>query len=232
MNATRYHLTPASKNAKTGPIPVSTTSADTCPDACPLKAGNGCYAGGGPLALHWRALTEGKRGGTLADLAKAVRRMPAGQLWRHNQAGDLPGVGDTIDTADLATLVAANRGRKGFTFTHKPVTGDNATAAANREAVREANANGFTVNLSANNLGEADALIAADCGPVVVIVPEDMPGKFRTPEGHRGVVCPAQQRDDMDCARCGLCQRGDRGVVVGFRVHGSTKKRAIAAVLV
>lgn len=230
MTATRYHLTPASKNAKTGPIPVTTTSADTCPDACPLKAGNGCYAGGGPLAIHWRALTEGKRGGTLADLAKAIRRMPAGQLWRHNQAGDLPGIGDAIDAVDLAALVAANRGRKGFTFTHKPVTG--AAHEGNREAVKAANAAGFTVNLSANNLGEADALLAADCGPVAVIVPEDMPGKFQTPAGYRGVVCPAQQRDDMDCARCGLCAKQNRGVVVGFRVHGSLKKRAIAATLV
>lgn len=226
MTATRYHLTRKSGNVKTGPIPVTTTSADTCPDACPLKAGNGCYADGGPLAIHWRALTQGKRGGSLEELCEAIEGFPEGTLWRHNQAGDLPGVGDLIDTAALLKLAAANRGRKGFTFTHKPMTWDNAVA------VQSANAMGFTVNLSANNLHHADELLSAACAPVVAIVPEDMPGKFVTPEGYRGVVCPAQQRDDMDCARCGLCQKQDRGVVIGFRVHGSTKKRAIAATLI
>ena len=29
----QVHLTPKSKNEKTGPIPVSTTEAQTCPDA-------------------------------------------------------------------------------------------------------------------------------------------------------------------------------------------------------
>jgi hypothetical protein len=46
-------LTPISYNKKTGPIPVSTSDALTCPDSCPLKTG-GCYAKGGPLALVWR----------------------------------------------------------------------------------------------------------------------------------------------------------------------------------
>jgi hypothetical protein len=50
-----YHFTRKSQNRKTGPIPTTVTSADTCPDACPLKA-KGCYAKGGPLAMHWRAL--------------------------------------------------------------------------------------------------------------------------------------------------------------------------------
>jgi len=55
------HLTLKSGNVKTGPIPVSTTSKASCSDTCPFKD-NGCYADGGPLALHWRAVTEGARG--------------------------------------------------------------------------------------------------------------------------------------------------------------------------
>lgn len=46
-------LTMKSSNVKTGPIPVSTTGAQSCPNACSLK-GSGCYAEGGPLGMHWR----------------------------------------------------------------------------------------------------------------------------------------------------------------------------------
>ena len=49
---TYVHLTLKSRNAKVGPIPVSTSSAATCRDMCPLKA-KGCYATfSRPLNLH------------------------------------------------------------------------------------------------------------------------------------------------------------------------------------
>jgi len=54
-------LTRVSRNAKVGPIPVSTTEATTCPPACGL-AKSGCYADGGPLAIFWRKVNERKAG--------------------------------------------------------------------------------------------------------------------------------------------------------------------------
>ncbi|MEG0068146.1 MAG: hypothetical protein RR740_26515, partial [Pseudomonas sp.] len=66
-----YHFTRVSGNAKTGPIPVTTTSADSCPPSCSFK-GNGCYAESGPLALHWKAVTAGKRGGSLDELCTKI----------------------------------------------------------------------------------------------------------------------------------------------------------------
>jgi hypothetical protein len=46
-------LTLVSRNAKTGPIPVSTTTRETCPDVCPFRKDNegGCYAEGGPIRM-------------------------------------------------------------------------------------------------------------------------------------------------------------------------------------
>ena len=41
------HLTLKSANAKTGPIPVSVTSDDSCPKSCPFNDG-ACYAKSGP----------------------------------------------------------------------------------------------------------------------------------------------------------------------------------------
>ncbi len=61
-------------------------------------------------------------------------------------AGDLPGHGDRIDTLMLAELVEASRGRRGFTYSHKPASRENLAE------IRRANRKGFTINLSANTL--------------------------------------------------------------------------------
>jgi hypothetical protein len=221
----RTHLTLKSENAKTGPIPVSTTGAQTCPTVCPFRkdAEGGCYAAGGPLAMHWAKVTEGSRGGDWSTLCAQVASMPDGQVWRHNQAGDLPGDGVNIDADALAALVASNTGRRGFTYTHyDPAQGVNA------ESIAHANRSGFTVNLSGNNLAHADQLAALNIGPVVVVLPADAKGNTQTPSGRKVVVCPATQRDDVSCATCQLCQR-QRDAIVGFPAHGSTKKRAEGA---
>jgi hypothetical protein len=141
-------------------------------------------------------------------------------LWRHNVAGDLPGTGETIDPVQLGQIVAANMGRRGFTYTHK--TND----PANLSWVKTANEWGFTVNLSADNAGHADQLAETGAGPVVCIVPIDTPEKTQTPAGRPIVVCPAQTRDNVTCADCQLCQRVNRSVIVGFRAHGTRARVA------
>lgn len=221
------HLTKVSDNVKTGPIPVTTSEASTCPEACPFKK-SGCYADSGPLAMHWSKVTNKLRGDTLDILARQVKGFPAGQVWRHNQAGDLPGLSNAIDTDKLSQIVSANKGRRGFTYTHKPCEGDSNEATANRAAVRSANLEGFTINLSGNNLAHADRLMDLQAGPVVSVVPMDTAPTFETPAGRRGVVCPAQQRDDITCATCQLCSRANRSIIVGFLAHGTSKKKANA----
>jgi len=218
------HLTPVSGNVKTGPIPVTTSSNHTCPDSCPFKAG-GCYAKGGPLAIHWSKVSAGERGDTLDTLAGKIRALPLGQLWRHNQAGDLAGANNEICNKSLQSLVNANKGRRGFTYTHKPLEGNGNLEAGNRASVRWANANGFIVNLSANNLAHADKLANLDCGPVVCVVPQDTANVFYTPQGRKGIVCPAQQRTDITCAKCGLCQKANRTVIIGFTAHGASARK-------
>lgn len=229
----RYHISPRSSNSKTGALVVTTTSAATCPSACPLR--KTCYAKYSFLGMFWRKVSAGKLGepfgAFLRSLAEALAKNPA-PVWRHNQAGDLPGKGNTIDSAKLKALaeVSAASGRRGFTYTHKPVraadvpSGSDAQrkriAAANLEAIRYAFAVGFTINLSANNLAHADALSATGL-PVCVTVPVETPETFYTPEGRKGVVCPAQTRDLVSCATCRLCANPRRSVLVGFRFHGT-----------
>lgn len=221
----KFHLTQISGNIKTGPIPVTTSDRATCPDACPLKAG-GCYAKGGPLGIHWSMVSNGDRGDSLTALVRQIASFAVGQVWRHNQAGDLPGLNNRIDTDALSRITEANRGRRGWTYTHKPCEGDGNLETSNRAAVRHANQNGFTINLSANSLAHADRLADLDAGPVVAIVPENAHATLTTPAGRKAIVCPAQQRDDITCADCQMCQRANRSVIIAFRAHGAAKRKA------
>lgn len=210
-------LTRVSSNVKTGPIPTSMTTKATCPDSCPLKA-KGCYAAGGPAAIHWRKITEGERGKAWSGFCEDVASLPRGQLWRHNVAGDLPGNGSHINAGDLRQLVKANKGKRGFTYTHYlPEVGTNAAS------IKEANKSGFTVNLSANNIKQAAEYMRLDIAPVVTLLPMDAPN-VQEVEGIKVVACPAEKSDKVTCASCGLCQLTSRDYVIGFRAHGVSKK--------
>jgi hypothetical protein len=191
--------------------------------SCPFKK-NGCYADGGPLALFWGKVSRGDAGVSWGDFCDQVQALPEGQLWRHNQAGDLPSAdGLEIDREALYSLVEANKGKRGFTYTHH-----DPMVANNGFAINKANLEGFTVNLSGNNLAHADALAALQIGPVVAVVPEDHPEHSLTPAGRKVVVCPEQTGKAKSCAECALCQKANRGVIVAFRAHGVSKKKAIA----
>lgn len=218
MNST-FHLTRCSRNRKTGPIPTSVSSRETCPVSCPFL-GKGCYAEASlHLRLQWNRVTE--KGDSFLDFLSSIRSLPKGQLWRHNVAGDLPGQGDEIDGEKLAQLVRANRGRRGFTYTHKPVV-SGPFAEANRKVITEANRAGFTISLSANSLVHADELAATTCGPLVAVVPTEQTGNGLTRKGLRYVQCPATREGrKVTCATCGLCQCADRKVIVTFPAHGT-----------
>lgn len=219
------HLTPKSANAKTGPIPVSTSSRSTCGKACPFIK-NGCYADSGPLALHWNKVTASERGTDWQTFCNTVATFAVDTLWRHNQAGDLPGDGVTIDQLAMMALLMANKGRRGFTYTHYSMESE-----SNRNTVKLSNSLGFTINLSANNLQHADELKSLNIGPVVVVVSSDNAEKtLKTPAGHSVVVCPATYKDNVSCATCQLCQR-QRDTIVAFPVHGTSKAKANRAIM-
>lgn len=216
------HLTLKSDNRKTGSIPVSVTSNTTCPTDCAFK-GNGCYAEGGPLGMHWREVSNGDRGMPWEMFCDAVSTLPEMQLWRHNAAGDLPGNGTLIDASAMEPLLAANFGKRGFTYTHyRPDNEHNA-----RQIVM-ANIRGLTVNVSANNLHEADKLLKTGVGPVVAVLPYDQLENTRTPAGRTVTVCPAITREGVSCATCQLCARKDRTSVIGFPAHGQSFKKVTA----
>jgi hypothetical protein len=222
---TLVQFTRKSGNEKTGPIPVSMSLRSTCPDACSFKGTDengklrGCYAEGWPMRVHWDAVES--KGVDWQTFCSLIEALPADQFWRHNQAGDLPGDNDAIDWSAMLELVEANRGKQGFTYTHKPGA---------REALSVVNRNGFTVNVSCDSLEQVDREVEARYGnPLVVVLPELEKGESEpkvtlTPAGNRVVTCPAQWRD-TSCAECKLCAVADRDYVIGFRAHGIAHRR-------
>jgi len=216
----QVHTTIKSNNRKDGKIPVTTTSAATCPDECEFKK-NGCYADGGPLAMHWKKVTDGERGDTWSGFITTVKSFKDGQLWRHNQAGDCPGDGKRLDADACDEFGDADEGKRGFTYTHYPVLTDKHNAAV----VKRMNDKGFVVNLSGNNLAHADALYDLDIAPVTAVLPETQTTNTTTPKGRKVIVCPATIRDNVSCATCQLCAR-NRDAIIGFPAHGTSKRKA------
>lgn len=223
MSNTRYSFTHISGNSKTGPIPTTMTDRESCPDNCGLKS-SGCYAESGMVRMHWQRVSQDNpKSINIEQLAGHIASLPKGQLWRHNVAGDLAHNHQVIDALALSSIIRANKGKRGFAYTHHKVTGyDNPNAGL----VRMANKGGFTVNLSADNLSMADEYKALNIGPVAVIMPEDCDKVSRTPAGNTVIQCPATYRDDIQCSNCGICAVSTRQAIIGFPVHGTGKKKA------
>ncbi len=211
----------SSKNRKTGPIPISMSPKVTCPSSCPLR-GNGCYAEHGPLGWQWDRLSSGETGVSWQAFLQAVRHLPEHALWRHNVSGDLPGNGEKINRKMLADLVSANTGKRGFTYSHKHATQDNLAA------IRAANRSGFTINLSANTLEEADTLAREKGGPGG----RDPAGRFRVPprRAHpRRPEChhlPRELPGRRPVHELRPVRRSYRTAIIGFPAHGPAFRRA------
>lgn len=218
----RVHLTLKSSNSKTGPIPVSTTEKASCPDRCSFKKG-GCYALDYHLNMHWEKVSQGLRGTDWQGFVSQVSKFKPGQLWRHNQAGDLPSNnGKIINWAKLYDLINANKGKRGFTYTHYSYKGFNGSL------IKLSNEQGFTINTSTESL--EDALDSFKRGfPTTVVLNDTKYKGFKTfqYQGATVAICPAQINDNVTCATCALCQKAERKVIVGFLAHGASKKKVI-----
>ena len=113
----------------------------------------------------------------------------------------------------------ANRGRKGYTYTHHVLNDHNINV------IRESNANGFTVNASTESVEVADKVMTEHNIPAVAVInSEESRRFFNTESGRKVIVCPATIHDNVTCATCGLCQKADREFIIAFPAHGTAKK--------
>ena len=232
-----YHLTLVSGNRKIGPIAVTTTSRDTCPDTCIFKRNkpttegekprSACYAEQYPLNTHWNRVDRRERGMNFEDYLKALRALPFGTMVRGQQAGDSPGNGiDTLHPEKNIAIAQAMTAKRKTAWTYCAYV-----LKKNLETFKACLDLGYAMNKSCFSLAEVDE--AMDLGvPATVVVPSDTEEKrLKTPKGRNVIGCPAQLSKDITCSNCGggkgpLCARIDRDFAVMFYAHGVNKRLA------
>lgn len=237
MSKRQWRFVEKSAASKTDGVAIAYGPRSTCPPSCAFYGRAGCYADAGAhTRLAWDRTDSGsdRNVRTWRGFLSALW-MSEAKRFRFAVAGDLPGVGEKVNRRAVRALTRAatanGRGasRSAWTYTHK--RSREALAAA-----REATADGFTVNLSANNPADADELLRHGL-PVACVTAR--PVLQTTPAGVQIVPCPAITSEvfgsgTVTCNNCGgakgpLCGRADRSYVIGFALHGNRAKAAAAA---
>lgn len=231
----QYNFVEASTNKKMLGLPLVQSPRRTCWRGCPFIGQ--CYGEQWPLGSIWNMVEE--RGEPLAKVCQRIHGLPPRSRWRWGDVGDVPGCGGHISRRAIEQIVLANLGKYGWSYSHKPVLGDGAMASKNRETIRWANDNGFTINLSAEGWKKADALADLEVGPVFAVLPHNWMDKqawkrSHTPQGREIRQCPAEI-SQVRCATCGgnrgpLCARAERDFIVGVSTHGCNRNRIAAIV--
>lgn len=218
-----YHLSKQTTNSKLGfGISASTSDIKTCPNSCPLK-GKTCYASMGPLAIHWKAVSDGKRGTDWTTFVNEVSTLPRGWKLRLFQAGDTPtkvAGSEVIDAQAMKQLAKVVKARKlqTFGYTHKKM------GKSNVNLIKTLAKDGLVINASADSMKEVDEFRTKGI-PTVVTVPTGFKSGTVTPAGNKIIICPNQTKEGgITCSECMLCAKANRSVVIGFLSHGSRKK--------
>ena len=221
------HMTARSGNAKTGDIPVTYRAMTTCEPTCPfLPTGEigGCYGTGRifGMAAKYAALVS-----VDSLRAKLAKRAPSARFMRDRVVGDIVTDDGAIDHGYIATMAAIAREVDlipfGYTHAWRRFTGDD---------VARVRSTGYVMNASCESRDDVREAVALGMPTVIASDIVEEGETFTRPDGVtlRIVTCPAQTRDDVTCASCGLCARGDRRAIVRFNIHGTARKRAARAV--
>ena len=212
------HLVAVSSNSKIGPMPATYRGRDTCPTDCAFL-NNGCYGDGRIFGLAHKYASS-----LTIDKAREILRRARSdaRYLRDRVVGDLVnsrGVFDMHYVRGIARL-AREHGLTVFGYTH-------AWRLLSRDDVAAIRATGYVMNASCETV--ADVRHAISLGMPTVITNDNVPERD-TVAGYRVITCPAQVRDNVTCASCGLCAKPDRKVIIRFLTHGPSKKRARAAI--
>lgn len=206
---TSTHVVKKSGNAKIGPMAATYRTQDSCPSTCPLL-GQGCYATGRIFGIPKRLGRED------VSAVRALADQPLPNGVRFNVSGDFLNEDGTpdLDYIDACNAVAdAHPGTLVITYTH-------AWRTLDRSLFR------FPINASCESDEDVAEALAAGWQAVTV---DGAVGS--TVAGRKVVRCPAEYRENVDCASCGACGADTRTrPVISFTVHGAGKKRAAAAV--
>jgi hypothetical protein len=218
--ATAAMWTGTTANTKTGDIPTlwvgsSREESKASCKGCPLL-NNGCYAQGGtPSMAHSsmiRAAKKGKRY-TLKAALQASKR--SAKMARFGAIGDPAALPLAYLKKAIGAVKAMGLDAVGYThhWRSKPELAGVFMA-------------------SCDSLEDCDDAMSMGYRAAVVL-PWDHTGRFTTPQGAKGIVCPAMAAEEkgksVTCNDCRLCDGSKPGPIIGFPNHGpkdAHKRRA------
>lgn len=219
------HIVAQSGNVKTGVMPVTYRTADTCPTTCPFlpvsMGGNGgCYGTGRIFGIAGKYATLMSETDALAKLARAPR---GAKYMRDRVVGDVVTPDGKFDHPYVAAIarVAHASGLRVFGYTH-------AWPIMTRDDVETVKGTGYVMNASCETADDVARAVSLGM-PTVIAGDSWQDGDVIA--GRRIVTCPAQTRDDVSCASCGLCAKPDRACTVRFLIHGMAKNQAAASIV-
>lgn len=195
------------RNTKTGDVPTLYIGRDreeskaSC-KGCPLLESGDCYAQyGTPAQGHASMIKAAKRGKLYTLKAALLKSKRSAKMARFGAIGDPAALG--IDYIKKAVGVIRDFGMDAVGYTHH---WERAPEFAG------------VLMASCDSIEQADTAI--DMGyRAAVVLPWDHEGRFTTPAGRKGIVCPAIT-GGITCNECRLCDGSKSGPVIGFPDHG------------
>jgi len=223
LNNLKFHFVKKSGNKKTGIMPVTYNSRQTCPTDCIFKKenGGGCYAENYHTRLNWDKVTAGTRGGSFKELLENIKGLKPGTIWRACVAGDIPAnINGEISRTYIKGLTAANKGLKGYSYTHRKLS-----LGENISLLKTANKQGLTINISTETETAADNVIKNKLPAVMVVKSTETRNSWTTKGGNKVLICLAQTAG-KSCIDCKLCQdRPSPKLIIAFKAHGNQAKK-------
>jgi len=207
----KVHWIAATSDRKVGPVMVSYSPLETCPDSCGFKTG-GCYAW---ELFYLRVLGEKIGDGRIKprSLQSAYGdRKAKARIVRHRVAGDI--VGDVDATIEECEFVD-DAGLINIGYTHHWKS-------------EEAQPLKGYFRASCNSIEEAEEAIAMGWAVSLTVYGEGVPKRTKL-AGQTAFLCPAKKNKedkskDINCNSCTLCKVTDktRDKIVMFETHGGS----------
>lgn len=215
---TYYQFVANSHNKKTGAMPVTSTSSNSCPVSCGLY--NDCYGKSSYTRIQWDKLD--KKGIDFNQLCNLISSLRKNSPIRFNVVGDLSnnnGVVDSVKLIKLANIVK-NRALDMILYTHLELF------YLNVKAFQLAFSKGLNINISCETIEKAKKALNYGLNAVIVL-PIGSINKVLKVDNLVIVRCPNEYNAKIQCVNCMLCSKNrvEKRVVVAFTAHSTTKKR-------
>lgn len=210
-----------SGNSKIGYMSTCYTSKNSCPDNCPLKGNNGCYAACGmhtkPVWERVDKIVSSYDNFKKAFIGRSGKVLKTYGTFRVNTAGDIATIGTSdvnVDILKMFTLISDILGVTCYTYTHCKAS------AKNLKILARYNEQGKVfVNLSANTVADVKKANKYNV-QATTIVPTKKVG-VQNVKGIKVVNC-INQLKGIQCKECKLCM-SKHDYNIAFTVHGTKK---------